>query len=158
MPRSIVPTLIAAHGLAVAALAVAVGWTHDKPRPCRKTFERVQVGMTRAEVEATVGGPPGDYSSADWWPPSALAVTGLGDHRINEVEWICNADELHVWYSNDGDVREVSIGPSYYHRQPSRGERVWSWITTGDDSPRFYFTRRAVGPYDLDRLRGILAP
>ena len=61
MTRGITPGLIAAHGLAVVALIVAVGWTHHKPYPCLTTFERVREGMTLEEVEATVGGPPGNY-------------------------------------------------------------------------------------------------
>jgi len=144
-------TLIAVHGLAVAALAVAVGWTHEKPRPCRKTFERVRVGMTRAEVEATVGGPPGDFSSADW-VSRPFRIPG------GEAVWIYDEVELNVWYADDGRVSKVSVGPSFCFRQPSRWERVWEWVTTGHDSPSYFFSRRVVSPYDLDTLRGILAP
>lgn len=155
MPRCVILAFFAAHGLAVVALAVAVGWTHNKPHPCRNTFERVRVGMTREEVEATVGGPPGDYSSAGWKPP----LFSSGIRFEGDAEWTCNADQLQVWYTDDGRVREVSVGPSDYHHLPSRPERAWEWVTTGYDVPHYFWGRRlAGGPYDIDTLRDILAP
>jgi hypothetical protein len=48
----------------VAAALGAVAWLYllDSPdRPGRARFERVVHGMTRDEVIAAVGGPPGDY-------------------------------------------------------------------------------------------------
>lgn len=153
MPRSVVLALIAAHALTVAALVVAVGATHRKPRPCRKTFERVQVGMTREEVKATIGGPPGDYISADW-----MLVPYRTDIWFNSpTVWVSNGDKLQVWYADDGRVTEARVGPSRYFRRPARCERVWSWLTTGYDS-RMELALLRFGPYDLDVLRDIFLP
>lgn len=154
MPRNLVLTLIAVHALAVAALAVAVGATHCKPRPCRKTFEQVQVGMTPEEVEATVGGPPGDYISADWM----LVPYRTGLWFKYPAEWVSNGDELQVWYADDGRVTKVRIGPSRYFRRPAQYERVWSWLTTGYDSPPGLAGFFHIGPYDLDVFRDIFLP
>jgi hypothetical protein len=53
--------LLLAIGLTAAALAAWAALRPGPPQPCLAAFEQVRVGMTRAEVAATVGGPPGAY-------------------------------------------------------------------------------------------------
>src|SRR5262245_66032393 len=50
----------------------------EKPRPCRATFERVEKGMTRDQVAATVGGGPGTYARGEAGRDYVLAPRGLG--------------------------------------------------------------------------------
>jgi hypothetical protein len=62
-------TLLAA--LAGLAVVVAAGAWLLWPRQDRITpenLDRIELGMTRAEVEAILGGPPGDYRTVwtDW--------------------------------------------------------------------------------------------
>src|SRR5687767_8395999 len=126
MSRGIVLALVAAYALVVAAVVAAVGWTHHQPYPCRATFERVQEGMTRAEVEATVGGPPGDYRSRE------SGVTSLAlPARLGEVKWVCDETELWVGFGERGTALSVTVGSPNLWPSRTRCERVWLWATTG---------------------------
>jgi hypothetical protein len=87
----------AAGAPALLALGALVLW----PRPDRLTrenFERIKEGMSRAEAEAMLGGPPGyhadgpvgypnGYLPADLqgFPPGHTSETWLGDSGIVEV-------------------------------------------------------------------------
>lgn len=154
MRQGLVLTLVVAHGLAVAALVVAVGWTHSKPRPCRATFERVREGMTREEVEATVGCPPGDYTT-----PGAIVLRPMrsGEAWVTHVCWVCDEAELILLFDDDGRVLKP-----YVHDVgivPRRWERLWSWLITGHNHYIVpYFGPRWSGLYDLRTLRDIFKP
>jgi hypothetical protein len=61
-----------------------------------ESFERVQEGMTLAEVEATLGGPPGDYTGGGMVPLILLSNTqAWADSRM----WV--GDELAIDVSLD---------------------------------------------------------
>jgi hypothetical protein len=65
---------LAAGLLALVGVAAFVAW----PRPdriTRENFDRIKVGMSRAEVEAILG-PPGDYRTG---PVAVLQDTGTSD-------------------------------------------------------------------------------
>lgn len=53
------------HGVALVAVTVALAavaaWFGTRPRVRLEDMQQVREGMTRAEVEATVGRPPGHY-------------------------------------------------------------------------------------------------
>jgi hypothetical protein len=64
------------------------------PRHCpvnRAACERIEKGMTQAEVYAILGGPPGDYRTTP--PGLKLPVGGLHDHP--GVQWL--GDEGDAW-------------------------------------------------------------
>src|SRR5262249_25897299 len=67
------------------------------PRPSPVTFandERISKGVTRAEVEAILGGPPGDYRTRidlRRWP------------RFSPAE-VVGADKVAVWHRDEVDV------------------------------------------------------
>jgi hypothetical protein len=77
--------------LALALLLVGTLLPLVVPRRCpvnRAAFERMEVGMTQAEVLAILGGPPGDYlTRPNGWrrphakslPPAVLAERWMGD-------------------------------------------------------------------------------
>ena len=77
--------------LAVAVLALAlllVGTLLPLVRPLRcpvnrAAFERIKVGMTRAEVEAILGGPPARSAS---WPPALVEVCAGDGPRRGEAD------------------------------------------------------------------------
>jgi hypothetical protein len=78
-------------GLAVMAVIaiVAVIPGSRGPRPCPATFEQVHEGMTYDEVCATVGGPPGVYSSRSRY--TFLSVPPPAGHYHHEWR---SADEI----------------------------------------------------------------
>jgi hypothetical protein len=53
--------LVALAGLAAVAAGAVVLWPRSGDRITRENFDRIREGMSRAEVEAIFGGPPGDY-------------------------------------------------------------------------------------------------
>jgi hypothetical protein len=72
--RWLVCTAITAGLLLPAGLAVWL--TTPPPQPVnRANFERIQAGMTRAEVEAILHCPPGDYGA----DPRIRLIIGFGD-------------------------------------------------------------------------------
>ena len=107
--------LFAAAGVAVAA------WPRA-PHPCRATFERVREGMTRAEVVATVGGPPGDYSRGQAIP------TYFADKNRNRLVWLAMDGELIVVFDADETALWVMTGTPDHYRQPSRLVRARKWL------------------------------
>jgi hypothetical protein len=108
--------------LALVALTVAVAVSLLRPRgpqPCRAIFEQVQEGMTREEVIATVGGPPGDYSRGEsWWAPSGVRYWGYEG-------WLGQDAELMVRFGPDGRADRVCVTNCWqFPSKPSLWERV----------------------------------
>jgi outer membrane protein assembly factor BamE (lipoprotein component of BamABCDE complex) len=96
-------------GIALASLSVAV-WNvighYSTVR--RHHLERVEIGMTRAEVEALLGGPPGDYRTN----PERFSIShhSLAQFRLEEAyakdDWIVDEAMIQVWFdANDRVVR-----------------------------------------------------
>jgi hypothetical protein len=120
--------LVALAGLAVV---VAVGAFVFWPRPLRiahENFERIKVGMTRAEVEVILG-PPGDYKTGPnkqryvyvTLPGRGTSCSGIlsvegeysihmaglgmrfpGEYRI--AEWYCDTCAIVVGFDRQGSV------------------------------------------------------
>jgi len=98
--RRVVIGLVGLAGLALAGAAV-LAWS-DPPRPGLSGFEQVQPGMTHAEVYATVGGPPGDYTDMGFThaiPPEGTEF------------WVANDGLLTVTYGADGRVAQAVAEP-----------------------------------------------
>jgi hypothetical protein len=70
--------LVALAGLAVVVAAGVIAlWPTRPNRVTRENYDRIQIGMTRAEVEAILG-PPGDYTTRPqtlWWPPWSVGLS-----------------------------------------------------------------------------------
>jgi hypothetical protein len=77
----------------VAALLGLVGPRSSKVT--RAAFDRIEVGMTRAEAEAILGGPPGDYRTR----PGGPAFEGSGG-GISWDMWC--GDEGEIWLACEG--------------------------------------------------------
>ena len=101
-------------GLVVLVMIVALAvllWPRP-PEPGRAAFERVRAGMTYAEVCATVGGPPGDYSG------------GRNDnyrvwvHNLPACEraWGSRDAVLIVWFDHEWNVSGVSVEDPFGQR------------------------------------------
>jgi hypothetical protein len=106
---------VAAAGLvALAGVAAFVPW----PRPSRpflatrQNYDRIRVGMTRAEIEASLG-PPGDHTTGPTRP------TGR-DHGVDGSGLVC-ASVAH-WFTDDG-----WIAVEFDAKGRVRG---WSWRGT----------------------------
>jgi hypothetical protein len=104
--------LAALVGLAVVVTAgMFVLWPRLEPpsRITRENSDRIQVGMSRAEVEAILG-PPGDYRNG---PTNPVILGDLGEgtwpwSRPNTTcaEWVGDTGWLCVEFNNgDGTMR-----------------------------------------------------
>ena len=91
-------------GLALAGVAVFLVWPRPAG-PCLATFQQVQSGMTRAEVHATIGGPPGDYTDHGF----TYAVPPEGTEF-----WVANDGLVTVRYGGDGRVATATAEPVTY--------------------------------------------
>jgi hypothetical protein len=86
----------------------------DKPKPSRETFERVRIGMTRAEVEAVVGGPHGYYAPGELDCDLHRCWQHLGV-RSTYDGWVSRDGELLVLFeagvAQDVKVLDVVYSP-----------------------------------------------
>ena len=160
MRRGIGLALVSAYGLAVCALIAVCVWKNAQPRPCRATFERVRVGMTREEVEATVGAPPGDYTPSGAFvlrTEDRLAVVGVGI-------WLTDHADLWVRFDAAGRAQSATVcnvSKLDFLRSRTRWERLWAWVTTGFDNKGGFpvpYPRNETERYDRDDLRRIIQP
>jgi hypothetical protein len=94
-------------GLALGLVAFAL-WPVRPPAPDRITqenFDRIQEGMTCAEVEALLGGPPGDYRSVE----TESIGRFIGPEDIDPGECArCDPEDpcsRVAWIGNDGIIR-----------------------------------------------------
>jgi hypothetical protein len=148
MPRR--ELLAAAVGLAVL---VAVGAFAAWPRPDRVTREncdRIRKGMSRAEVEAIFGGPPGDYrtvETADEYhePRSDPENPTRAADRLYKRTVMLSRDGLRGdWLGNEGLA--LVFFESGRVADANRGEGMW----LGDTYYKVFqpTAKREYGPLD----------
>jgi hypothetical protein len=83
------------------------------PRHCpvnRGAFERIEEGMTQAEVEAILGGPPGDYRTQ---PPAPSRATV----RVWE-NWEGDEGTVFIWFSSASGGLERVMSANFYEAEP----------------------------------------
>jgi hypothetical protein len=108
--------LVALAGLAVIlGSSVFVGW----PRPdlvTQEAYDRIRMGMSRAEVENILG-PPGDYSSG---PTSGgIGYLGILEARTRGTEaasWNGDTGEILLTFDDERRVTTMHFGPNEVHR------------------------------------------
>jgi len=123
--------------LALALLLVGVLMPLVVPRHCpvnRRAFERVEVGMTQAEVQAILGGPPGDYRTRPGPAPCCFH---------NSTFW---HDEQ--WFGDEGNVVVL-----YDRRKPNPVVHL-SWT----DEPAYSSGLLELARWRLERLKERLLP
>lgn len=84
--------------LVCLTLFVIVRMDARKDRITWKNIERIQIGMTEAEVEAIFGVPPGNYNATE------LFVTD--DHDPRRI-WIGDGPGVALRFDADGRVSEI---------------------------------------------------
>ena len=99
--------VVTAITLAIVAVSAIVLWPRS-PRPCLATFRQVQPGMTREQVYATVGGPPGDYTDG----PMVMTIT---DGGAKWEHWASKDAMLFVRFGTDDRVLEAAAAPMVNH-------------------------------------------
>jgi hypothetical protein len=124
------------RGFTLLAVAVAVGGllltasALPHPKATRAAYDRIEVGMSQAEVEAILGGPPGDFRTGPvLWPEGENpgCVTGTDPEGA--------PGGTLGWSGDDGIIR---VG---FDRNGVSGKSLWEG------------SRVAVGPFALLRWR-----
>jgi outer membrane protein assembly factor BamE (lipoprotein component of BamABCDE complex) len=111
--------LLAAAAVAMALSATAFVYLSAKERRInRATASRITPGMTRLEVEALLGCPPGDYTTRGW--------EGYSNSHYNEPywgkSWVSDAGEILVDFDPEGKVRAAAFYDFIF--QETRLERL----------------------------------
>jgi hypothetical protein len=98
--------LVVLAGLAVVGAAGVVLLRLQEDRVTRANYDRIQIGMSRADVEAILG-PPGDYSTTqmaylleDPWPVESWP----SDDRVVVEEWCYDKASIDVAFTPTGTV------------------------------------------------------
>ena len=91
----------------VIAILASIIWYPSVPRPCLATFKQVRVVLSRAQVITTVGRPPGDYTTREWF--NYDYANGL--RYTNYEWWICDEGCLVVRFG-DNDYPASAWPPS----------------------------------------------
>ena len=96
---------------AICALALLVVYVrHMSLLPSDKeTCERVQCGMTRAEVEAILGGPPGNYTGVFFKKDVSVPVTVAGS--ASRQQWTGTRGVLLVFFDEHQRVMSSMYFP-----------------------------------------------
>jgi hypothetical protein len=105
--------------LAVAAISTTVVLYFTLPRrpmASKSDCDRVLIGMTRAEVEHVLGGPPGDYRTRPSKPP--LSWFAFGD------EWQGDGGMVFVQFDEDGRETDKLHIDHRLPGQPSLIDRI----------------------------------
>jgi hypothetical protein len=96
-------------------IAVTVFIYTDRPRPRinRESWDeirnRIEAGLTLAEVEAIIGTPPGDYSS---WTLAPGLRRNVGLNRSDcfaQHLWIGDDSSIHVFVDESGKVQTTHL-------------------------------------------------
>jgi hypothetical protein len=89
--------LVALAGLAVVVAAGVVVLRPRQDRVTRANYDRIQIGMSRADVE-TILGPPGDYrSGAVKWKASSIEVVFQIDSPAHD-RWMGDHGSIDIWF------------------------------------------------------------
>lgn len=97
---------VVAAGLLVLVGAAAFALWPRPSRVTRENFSRISTGMTLPEIEAILGGPPGDYRTV----PTTAPRGWHGREGIHVSGEFCIA-VTHVWHGDSGEI-EVDFDPS----------------------------------------------
>jgi hypothetical protein len=102
MKRRVVLAVAVLLGLGLVGLLAVMGMSHPRHGVTRQNAERVQVGMTRGEIERCLGGPAGDYSRGE-----ALPVYGY--KLLDGREWVGDDCAVHVWFDPDEKATKCAV-------------------------------------------------
>ena len=118
----------------LAITASAILWVRaarHQPRISIDSYNQIQEGMSQAEVEAILGGPPGDYSSRKWagetrvgFPGGILSIGPLDNDRAKN--WSGEELTITLWFDPAGRVIGRSASPEVVHRATLKG-RLYRW-------------------------------
>jgi hypothetical protein len=103
-------------GLALASVAVGWMWHVHNGRDLRDQVSRIRRGMTKQQVHAIIGSPPGDYRST-----CPLSGGGRCTQGAPAEEWHFDDGDIKVTYG--GGIAEPRKCFEVFWRQPAAAWR-----------------------------------
>jgi hypothetical protein len=115
----------------LVASYLALRWAAPRHHINKEGFDAIRVGMSEQEVEAILGGPPGDYSATGAVPcPAAYASSGtLLDRGVEDLRsWVGDDAAINVAFDAGGLVVWKDQVPILMHTREALLDRVRSWL------------------------------
>ncbi|SRR6266478_2892900 len=102
------------------------GWLDYAGRRQKVVFhewdcQRIEIGMTRAEVEKELGMPPGDYSTGG----VVFFSTSLSDYGADA--WTSDEGEIRIWFDNSDRVERCDFRTAIVWKR-SWFQRLRGWF------------------------------
>jgi hypothetical protein len=107
------------------AVAVTIGYLHvtsPPPAVSVESYDRIELGMTAAEVHRIVRARPGGYGY--FWAPGESLSAGDGPVEHHD-EWGCGYGVLEVGYDASGRVSRKGL--DYLPRETAPHPETWPW-------------------------------
>jgi hypothetical protein len=101
------------------------GYWSSRPGITRANFDRLEPGMSRAQVEAILGGPPGEYVT--WHGPEPYLPVPWGIHYHQYEFWTGDECEVAVLFDASGRLSDKDIGGELY-KEPTMLENLLGWL------------------------------
>jgi hypothetical protein len=101
---------------AVLFWRLALSFMVTEPRKItfsREDTNRISIGMTRSEVEAILGVPPGDYTTGPCDEPP-----NLGGWPFGRTSWASDMGAISIRFDPGGRVQEVAFSPMKRYYMP----------------------------------------
>jgi hypothetical protein len=106
-----------------------------RPDISQATVDLIQCGMTKGEVEAILGAPPGDYSTGPVWVVGCIATFGWECSMCTDETWTSDDGTITVRFRQDGRVatRPLSTEPMVIFQEGVSArlsflDRIRQWI------------------------------
>jgi hypothetical protein len=116
-------TVLLVIALGMAAFGSWLIWVRSPLQINRAAYEQIQKGMSFAEVELILGGPPGDYCSGK---PFVNPIPSLADWVV-EV-WISDQAIIIVFFNPDGLVVDKTMEDMPSECATPVWQRFWNRI------------------------------
>ena len=135
MPRQLLAWTLLIALVFYFGVVPAFRWLTAPPPLNVAGFDQVRAGMSMAEVELLLGGPPGDYGRYDGNAMMTMEYFH-GPAGSVEAQWFDDDNRLEVWFDQTGRV--VSV-----HRRGGFARRP---TTLADSLERFLdYAKRTLG-------------
>jgi hypothetical protein len=112
-------------GAVLLTVATVIGQVIPRPRRpqvSREQFEKIKEGMSREEVEAIIGGPPGDYTTGQYY------VVAITPTYVGGESWVGDGGLIRVWFDETGQADETHYFEIDLLLDPSVMDRVRAWL------------------------------
>jgi hypothetical protein len=118
--------------IGVGLVTLVACWLPPRSPINRDAFERIEIGMTVAQVEAAIGLPPGDYGTR-WIRVPVLSADAEDEfwrlaHEKKYISWSSDEGEILIRVSPEGVVTNKMFYKLVGSPRETPWERLLRWI------------------------------